>query len=837
MTTTAKKKSLVLAIALAQFAAVDAIPVHAQILEEVVVTARKRVESLMDAPLSVTAVGGDTMDKVGINNMEQLSSQVPGLQVGRGAQTSSVFIRGVGSGINKSFEQSVGMYVDGIYQSRSRQFTQSLVDLQQVEVLRGPQGTLFGKNTVAGAIKVQTATTLPGDSFHTSVTLDHEFDQETTRGTVVLGGSPSENLGARLAIRYQESDGYIENHTYNRDEAGKDDLIARLSLAWDPRENLRVIAKVSYTDMEADGTEVINPVVDGSILNDFFAGTSHLDLTSVMGTIAALAVPGYEASTGGKEYDSWNGNTRYNNGDLETTESTTASLNVEWDLGNYTFTSLTGYSDFDNYQDHDVDFHGGNVVHDLDAEELEMFSQEFRVASNFDGRFNFIAGLYYEKQDLWVSAIPFIDGSLGGAFGALPANAFVPGLPDGLSLGDIGINSIWHGAILAPGTPLEGTELTDIWRRSEFEQDTETLAVFAEFSYELTDALTLEVGMRYSEDSKDVIKQGTLGIGSTQNFVETTNSDGEPTGAAGPLETALVEAIWGSPSLATYPHNQKLDRDENHFDPAVRLRWEATDDTMAYVSWSEGYKSGGFNFSPDTANPDGSPRPDTEYEDEGAEAWELGVKTTAWDGRARLSTSVFRTEITDLQVTSFQGATFQVGNAAELTVQGLEFETQLALTENLEVGGSLAYLDHEYDSYATAPCTAKQQSEFGCTAQDLSGKRGAFAPAWSGTFYADYSRDIGNNWLFSARLDVSYKDEFFTDGDLDPGTLQGSYTKLGGRLALASSDERWEVALYGRNLTDEATLTASVDSPLSAGILGAWIEEPRVVGLQLRYNL
>ena len=827
------RKSLVLAVAAAQFAIFDAVALAQPMLEEVIITARKREETLMDAPLAVTAVGGDAMNKEGITNMEQLSSKVPGLQVGRGAQTSSIFIRGVGSGINKAFEQSAGMYVDGIYQSRSRQFTQSLVDLQRVEVLRGPQGTLFGKNTIAGAVKVETATSLPGEELNGSFTMDYEPDQSTARGTAVIAGSPTETLGARLAVRYQESDGYVENNTFNRDEAQNEDTMMRLSLAWDATDNLQVIGKLSYTDMESDGIELVNPVVDTSILEDFQSGNSALGVTAVMGTIAALAVPGYEASTGSKEYDSWNGNTGYNDGDFETTESTAASLRFDWELGDYTITGLTGYSDFDFFQNHDVDFHGGNVAHDLDGETLELFSQELRLASDFDGRFNFVLGMYYEEQELETFTDVFIDGSLGGVFGQLPANALNPALPP-LPLADLGINSLWNGNVLAPGTPLAGTELISIIRSPQFNQESETKAVFAEVSFDLTDSLTMDFGVRYSEDTKDVRKSVTLGAGTPDDRVTAINADGSATGDLDPLNTALLGTIWGS-LLNTYPHDQKLSREEDHFDPAVRLRWEATDDTMVYLSWSEGYKSGGFNFSPDTANPDGSPGDGTEFEDEAAEAWELGVKTTAWDGRARLSAILFNTQIEDLQVTSFEGVTFKVGNAAELTVQGVELETQVAVSDGLEIGGALTFLDHEYDSYAGAPCTIRQQSD-GCSAQDLTGERGPFAPEWSGTVYADYSREVFGNWLLSARMDLAYKDDFFTEGSLDKGGQQDAYTKINGRLGMSTLDGKWDFAVYGRNLTDEATITASLGAPLSGGVMASWVEEPRVVGVQVGYN-
>ena len=827
------RKTLVLAVAAAQFVILDTVAFAQPMLEEVIITARKREETLMDAPLAVTAVGGEAMNKEGITNMEQLSSKVPGLQVGRTAQGTNVAIRGIGSGINKAFEQSAGMYVDGIYQSRGRQFTQSLVDLQRVEVLRGPQGTLFGKNTIAGAIKVETATSLPGEELNGSLTMDYEPDQSTGRGTAVIAGSPTDSLGARFAVRYQESDGYVKNNTFNRDEAQKEDTMMRLSLAWDATDNLRLVGKLSYTDMESDGIEVVTPVVDESILGDFFAGNSALALTSVMGTIAALEAPGYQASTGSKEYDTWNGNTGYNDGDFETTESTAASLRFDWELGDYTITGLTGYSDFDFNQNHDVDFHGGNVVHDLDGETLELFSQELRLASNFDGRFNFVLGMYYEEQELETFTDVFIDGSLGGVFGQLPANALNPNFP-AVPLAALGINSVWNGAVLAPGTPLAGTEMISIIRSPEFDQESETKAVFAEVSYDLTDSLTMDFGVRYSEDTKDVRKSVTLGTGTPDDRITAINADGSATGDLDPLSTALLRAIWGGP-FNTHPHDQDLTRSEEHFDPAVRLRWEATDDTMVYLSWSQGYKSGGFNFSPDTANPDGSVGDDTEFEDEAAEAWELGVKSTVWDGRARLSAILFNTTIEDLQVTSFEGVTFKVGNAAEVTVQGVELETQVAVSDRLEIGGALTFLDHEYDSYKGAPCTIRQQSD-GCSAQDLSGKRGAFAPEWSGTMYVDYTREVFSNWLLNARMDLAYKGDFFTEGSLDQAGQQDAYTKINGRLGMSTLDGKWDFAVYGRNLTDEATITSSLGAPLSGGIMASWIEEPRVVGVQVGYN-
>ena len=831
-------KKLALAIAVSQFATLGSSTAWSQVLEEVVVTARKKAESLMDAPVAVTVVSGDSLDRQGITNLEQMASKVPGLQLGRAAQTSSIYIRGIGSGVNKGFEQSAGMYVDGVYQVRSRQFTQSMVDLSRVEVLRGPQSLLFGKNTIAGAIKVETASPMLGEGLNGSVTVDAEPEYGTVRGTGVVSGDITDTLAGRIAYRYQESDGYVENVLIDEDVAQKEDTMFRGTLVWEPTDTLAITGKVSHVESDAKGIEQVNNVVDSSLLQGFSNGSNQLGLTDIMGSIAAFQVPGFDSVTGTNDYESWTGNTDFVDIDTEDSESNQVSVKVDWELGSYLVTSLTGYTDFDINQDHDVDFHPGNAVQSVEYEELDTISQEFRISSNYDGRFNFTAGVYYEEQDLVIDNTPYLDGTLGGVFGQLPASGLNPALPD-VPLSLLGINSLWNGAVFASmnpaAAPLVGAEQDVIWRSSRNETETDTLAVFVEFTFDLTDRLFLDIGGRYSEDSKETMKFGSTGVGLPGENVLVWNTDGTPTGALDAQNSGLVATAWSL--LNTFPQENELKREEEHFDPSVRLRMDVGDDTMVYASYSTGYKSGGFNSSGDTANPDGTPGEGTEFEDEEAEAWELGVKTTLWDGRARVSTTLFRTELDDQQVTSFQGTTFLVNNAASLISQGLEFETQVALTQDLEVGGSLAYLDTEYDDYQGAPCTVYQAAEIGdgCT-QDLSGERGPNAPEWSGTVYASYVRPIGDSLMFGFRADASYKGDYYLDGDLDPNTLQDSYVKINGRIGISAADDTWELALYGRNLTDESTYSFVTDAPLSAGIYGAWAEEPRIVGLQARYN-
>ena len=430
-----KKTRLAVAILVTQSTLLHSSLVNSQVLEEVLVTARKRVETLMEAPLAVSVVTGAAMDQEGITNLEQLSAQVPGLVLGRSALASSIYIRGIGSGMNASFEQSTGMYLDGIYQSRSRQFTMSMVDLERVEVLRGPQSLLFGKNTVAGAIKVETNNPVLGDAFNGSIVADVEPEYGTARGTLVLSGDVTDKVAARLALRYQETDGYVDNVFINEDVQNRDDTLARLTLVWEPTDTLQLVGKASYTDMDGVGIEQVNAVADPGLMESTLAGQNQLILTDVLGAIAAFETPGFTAATGSKEYDSWTGNIDWAPHEEETTKATQVSLRADWQLDNYSVTSLTGYNHFEFWQQQDVDFHPGNVAGGIAEEEVDQYSQELRIASNYEGFFNFSAGLYYEEQDQKSIGNPTIDGTLGGILGQLPASGLNPALPSKICRG------------------------------------------------------------------------------------------------------------------------------------------------------------------------------------------------------------------------------------------------------------------------------------------------------------------------------------------------------------------------------------------------------------------
>lgn len=777
---------------------------------EIVVTARKREESLSTAPLSITAVGGEALVEQGASTLEQLSAGLPNVEIGRGPQTATINIRGIGSGVNRAFEQSVGMYIDGVYQARARQILQPLVDLERIEVLRGPQGTLFGKNTVAGAVNITTNVAQPGEPFAFEATGDYEPAFDTVRGTAFVSVPIGDTLGFRLAGRYEETSGYIRNLQRNTDEPATEVAFLRGSLAWEPSDTFQATARFSYTERDVEGSNYVIRVFDPAL------GAALPINSRIAATAALLTNPAFGASDGERigRWENFTGNTAFAPNDFDDQRFLNGSLTLEWDIGNATITSVSGYSDMTYDLRHDIDFLPTNLLQNQETEDFRQFSQEIRVSVDDIGPFSAIYGAYYENQRLSILHSTLVDGTLGGVASRI-----------------VGIPTIFAANL--PGVGV--VTLPQIGRVTLFDQDTETFAVFGEVTWRLTDRLRADVGLRWSRDTKDVHKQVAL-FGSDPNQLAVLPT-GVSTGVLGAPQTALLRAIMGS-SFATFPSNQFLYRTESHLTPSVNIQYDVTDEIVAYASYSEGFKSGGFNFSADTSLPNGAPGPGTEFEDERVNAWEAGIKGRLFDNKLRASLAVFRADFNDLQVTSFQGTQFVVGNAAQVRSQGVEFEADVYAADWLTFGGAVSYLDSTYQRFQNASCTLAQSVTGGgarCT-QNLSGRVTPFAPRWSGNVYADVSRPLTGDLVGAARVDVNFRSASFLDIDLDPNVRQSGYAKINGRLAVSTADDRWEFAVYGRNLTNRATYSFSVDAPLGAGAFMASIEERRTLGLQLRYR-
>jgi outer membrane receptor protein involved in Fe transport len=719
-------------------------------LDEIIVTAQKRAQSLQDVPISVAVATGERLEHYAVNGMEELSASMPNVHIGENATQDSVTIRGIGSGANQGFEQSVGTFVDGVYFGRGRSSRAPFLDAERVEVLKGPQGVLFGKNTIAGALNITTR--LPGDEFEGSVQAEYFDGTETTAVTAVLSGPLSERLAARVVARYSDMQGYVYNFANNSDEPSEREQLVRATLVYAVNEDLELVAKLERSSFDQDGRT----------FQLARAGAGYFTAAPPSGIGLNIYDPNYEAELDyrrsvnsaafGDEYDN--------------TDAENFTLTARYQLHNAQLVSVTSQVGYDY-----SNLVGGHFIANVDLgvkmyqEELTQRSQELRLESDLDGNWQYVAGLFYQTERIDHHQDFAFNTSFIFAEGA-------PGVPP------------WNGA-----------------RVFELEQDIDSLGLFLQSSWQLSEQLSATLGLRYTRDEKELsfarYRDGVVG--------------------------------WpGGDSLGDFAVERS--RTDSDVTPSFNLQWQPNDDVMLYVTLAQGFKSGGFDF--ETAK---------EFEEETVDAIELGVKSTLRDGSLELNAALFRSEFTDLQTAAWVIDHFETGNAGKSLTQGLEVDFRWQLSAAVNLSGSLALLDAKFDEFRDGYCSGWGARNGVCSASltyDQTGDPLQFAPDYSGSLNIEYVTFVGALEL-SAALGVDFTDAYYTAADLDPVSEQAAFAKLNARIELASNDG-WSLALVGKNLTDKETTTWVNDHPVfNAAALEAYfasIDPPRSLGLQAKYN-
>ena len=755
------------------------------VLDEIIITAQKREESLQDVPISVNAVSGEKLAEAGIARLDDLKSYVPNLQVTETGIANNFYIRGIGSGLNQGFEQSVSTYSDGLYRGRGPQSRTPFLDLERIEVLRGPQPILFGKNAIAGAVNLISAR--PASEFGGSVRASYEAETNEQVIEGVVSVPFSETFGARVAVRYRQSDGYLDNLTLNAEETEREDAFGRVTFAFTPNENFDATLKIETGRSDVVGRQV-----------EIFGELPAAPVLRPNGTTLTPPIPGLTyaqilRNVFGQNIGVLNNTVDYqrsSNGDysiMEPTE-TVLTMNFRFDSG-ITMTSVSGYSSYELDEGCDCDFTGANLFTAGITESYKQVSQELRFASPTDQTVSWIGGAFLQNYDLDESDFIFVPGNSV----VVPLLNGNPGLPPG-----------------------SGTAFANTRNPRVFKQDSELFALFEQGTWSISDALRMTAGLRWSTESK-----------SGSRVTQLTNASGTPLPAG--LIDVLYNAVFG---IAR--HSVSGERTEDNFSPLVNVQYNFSDDTMAYLSWAKGYKSGGFDARSNQAPPMGT----FEYEPETAKTYELGVKTKLGQA-AEINAAVFFTDYTDLQTSAFDGRLgFNVGNGSA-EVKGIEVDGRWQATERLFLAGSIAYLDFEwtkYDGqcYFNAPATLFSTRVPGNCNYD--GFTNQLAPKTTAMLSAEYTWPIGNLELRTT-LDATYSADYLISLTLDPNAKQDSYTKLNARIALAGEDRRWELAVVARNLTDEEVLSYAGDTPLAGSIFGArsyygFVDPPRTVAIE-----
>ena len=794
------KSMLALAIASAAGA------LNAAVLEEVIVTAQQRAQSLQDVPVSVAALTAEKISDAGIVDLQGLSEMIPNFSINETGISTTVTIRGISSGINPGFEQSVGMYNDGVFYGRDQLARIPMIDMERVEVLRGPQGILFGKNSIAGAVSQITAK--PTDEFEGSVTALYEPEAGEEDLRVVLSGPVTESVSARLAVLTRDMDGYIKNTVSGEDEQQEKEDVVRLSVRWDINDAVSATLKTSRATFDTIGRnmEVYNSI-----------GTPD-HLTALAG-IQAIGAANF-----GLPNTPVDGTLNYvadNNGHFSNNEVNNSTLTVDWQLDGLQVSSTTAYVDYNFDELCDCDFTGASIFDAARQEEYNQFSQEFRFTAELGNTFDYIGGLFFQSNNL-----TYKDQI------ALPSDTLLYTVLAGIPT----------AAALAPAAPNSSTGRT-------FNQDGEIWAAFAQVTWNLRDDLRLTAGGRYSSETKSADRtqahQANAAFGGqVQSPVTIDPVSGAYNALYGIFSIEAYDTIYG-------------ELDDSSFSPVVTLQWDADADTMVYATWTKGFKSGGFDARSD-GHPDplvnnaGNPLRGTpitgswEFDREEALSYELSSKMSLADGAAELSLAWYMTEYTDLQVSQFDGVLgFNVTNAGEATVQGLEADGRWAVTDSLTLTGAVAFLDFNYDKFPNSQCAFGQTPDSAAYPGlcDAGGKRKEFTPEFQANIGANWENELSNSMVVNVSVDAIHMGEYLYAANLDTNTVQDAYTLLNARISLTSAEGDWELALIGRNLTDETVINFGGNTPLAGTLTGgrgnsyyAFVNRPANVALQAQYK-
>ncbi len=683
-------------------------------LGEVVVTAQKRAEKLQDVPISMEVVSGEKLSDFATNDFKQMVKFAPNVSVQTTAGNDTIYIRGFGSPpANFSFDQAVSLYMDGVYAGRNRQAQAPFFDLQRVEVLRGPQGALFGKNTPAGAVSIVSAG--PTSSFEGGVTALYNFNLEGPEVSGYVSGPISDTVGARLAVKLLDQDGYIKNLATGNKEPGNKMALARLSLRFTPSDTFDYTLKAEYSDRQVSGgLTVASPLTTGQKPRK----TRFL-------AQSALGPEGTEATA-------W-------------LVSGTGNLS----LGEFTVTSVTGYSFFRSNIINGFDQtnpNGGanaaNSVYNSYPEHFRQWSQEVRLLSPTGKRFEYIVGAYYDTALYQLT-----------------------------QLGGFNIASLNYFGLL----------------NTEFRQRSQSVSVFGQGTFNVNDDLRVIGSLRYTSTDKRGHFYGKL--------------------LYGPFALRPVNTVA----------NGKINGEDN-WDPSVTVQYDVAPQIMVYATYGRGSKSGGF-----VSNTYGTTNATFQYKPEKSENIEAGIKSTLADGRVVLNVSAYKTKFTDLQVSVYNPtiSAYQTGNAANASSTGLEGSAAFYPMKGLDFTMAAAYQDAKYDDYPGAACLATQPITAcnpavpaSIAANNIKGAPLPYVSDFSYTATAHYKYEFGNDMALDTTIALNGRSKYFDSDNQSPlfGRQKG-FTKIDARVQYGPSDERWHVAVVGKNLTDELTTGSAFNLP------------------------
>lgn len=695
-------------------------------IDEITVTAQRRAENIQDVPIAMTVLGNDTLRERGIDDSFELAQKTPSVVFTQNASSGQVFIRGVGSSnLSAGSDPSTAVSVDGIYLSRPDGAILDFYDLERIEVLKGPQGTLYGRNATAGAVNVLTAQPVLAEYAGQVQAQLGQFDRRRLEGAVNL--PIGDALAVRVASVYSSRDGFVDNEVTGTAEDGFDFVGIRANALYDAGGALtaRVGVEVSDESGTRGAAAQVNPAFFSPAVLAF-GGAADTDPTTAFSNFQT---------------------------DIES-ELTRANLTLEFDAGAVVLRSITGYVESDSTSLLDLDATDVEFANNLERNTAKTLSQEFQVLSNSEADLEWVVGAY------------FLDDDIEQVF-----DAFLLGGPTQLR---------YDGAV-----------------------DVTATALFAQGTYTIADRWHVTAGIRYSDEEKKT---------RFRNLIV------DPGGA-----------ITGAPQAAPIVISSEPSLDFSATTPRLVLQYDVSDSTNVYLSATRGFKSGGVNLT----------GAGEQFDEETLWSYEAGLKSTLASGKLVGDIVAFHYDYKDLQVQFFNGFAEVVQNAANASVDGIEFAFMARPTDSLVVDFGAAILDATFSDYVTLdPDSGVVNPATGLASgaiRDLDGNTLPRAPDLVLTLGLDWQLPVDVTGSVHLVADARYQSEVFFDQFNNPGVQQDAFTLANVRASWFSDDERVRVTVFGENVFDETYRSTVIRSTALIGTLD-FFGAPRTWGAEVAYR-
>jgi len=822
----------------------------AQDSDEIIVTATRRAESIQDVPIAVTAVSADDLEKQGVVNIQNLTSVAPSFSTSQAQSNSGsvvLRIRGVGTTSNNiGFESAVGVFIDGAYQSRPGIALSEFVDVERVEVLRGPQGTLFGRNTSAGALNV--INVRPDlEEFGGFANISYgNFDHLSLQGAINIPIAEGK-VAARLTGAYRNRDGFVDLIDANGESLGDsndaDQLYIRGQIGFEEDNGVKGRVIIDYSESDSvccAAIEVLRSTAEAA------------------GVFAAVGL----GPRGGQAVPDFNDDPFDNSAaeDLIDDRITTANFRpdpssdqigivaeVEIPINeNADLIYIGSFRDYEATENSDSGFSGLDVFNILPSElNIDTLTQELRVqGSAFDDRLSWLVGGFYSQENIDSEG----NLELGDDFDAL-------------------IGAVFGGAVgPAPLALFTGNSAADVNVENLFTQEATSWSIFTHNTFDVTDQFNLTVGLRYTDETKDgAFSQPSVNNDLCPNAISNAFLGAPPPGAAplAPFGPGLGGGVFALgcfaftapadlPTAAFIPTPQTFDEEFNDDELiwTVKAGYQITPNINSYASFTHGFKAGGFNLD-STAAVLGA---DPSFLSEEVDAYEIGVKANLWDDRISLNVAGFFEDFSNFQVLEFTGTQFVTFNVPTAESLGVEVEGTAQVTDNLLLNGGFTYLDARYPDDCAGEITA-------VNALALCGNDLTNAPSVVGLLGGTYTGDLSNNFGYFLNGQVRYEgdrrtstqaiilpDQADVDAALAAGTadalfdaaaplpfdVQESTFKVNLRAGITNDDLGVSLEVWANNVTDQVTRGVTISTPLRAGARTGFIQEPRTFGGTVR---